>query len=273
MAAFLGVLSALSIGISDLFGRRLIAASSALTAGATMQLFSLVFVLMVAAATASPIEVAPIGWGGVSGLGLGIGIGFYYTGLVNSSATVVAPIVASFSALIPFCYTLLRGATAGALAIGGAIVVVVGLVLITKGTASAGELRSGVGWGVLSGLGYSLGAIGFVEAADADGWWPAVGQRGAAMVLLFAVAAIRRVRPLPPSGHWRDGVLTGATVAATSLLYLASLAADPTVGVITISSFPAFSVLIGRVFFGDPVRSSQAVGIVAVIVGMAAVSV
>lgn len=153
-----------------------------------------------------------------------------------------------------------------------------GLVLVTaerSGAAIAAPVmvRAGLLWGVLSGMSYAVGAIGFVEAAGGDGWWPTVGQRVAAMILLFSIARATGVRPLPPRGQWANGVMTGVVSAAISLLYLASLTIDPTVGVVAISAFPAFSVLIGRVFFADPVRGHHAAGIALVVAGVAAVSV
>lgn len=273
VAAVLGMLTALSIGSSDLFGRRVVAASSAITAGATLHFFSVIFLLAVALATGSSFESNGFAWGGVSGIGLAIGIGCYYTGLTGSTATVVAPIVAALSSLLPFTYTVIRGSEVSMAQVIGALAVVSGLVFVTGGSPSMSHLKGGLLWGGLSGLGYSLGAIGFVEAADSEGWWPTVGQRAAALVLLFVVAAIMGVRPLPPSGQWGNGVMTGAITAITSLLYLSSLSIDPTIGVVAISAFPVFSVMIGRWFFGDQVRPGQAVGIGLVVAGVAAVSV
>lgn len=273
MAAALGLLAAFLIGTSDLFGRRLVLASSAVTAGATLHVFATVFLLGVATVSGSPFDLVELGWGGLSGIGLGIGMGGYYSGLVGSTATVVAPTVAALSALLPFGYTAFRGANVSPAQVVGACVVVCGLVLVTGGSASREHLRAGVPWGVLSGLGYFLGAIGFVEVADADGWWPTVGQRAAAATLLLLVAAVLGIKPIPPSNQWRNGMIAGVITGTTSLLYLASLGFNPTIGVVAISAFPAFTVLIGRTFFGDQVRPWQAAGIALVIAGVAAVSV
>lgn len=251
----------------------MVAVSSALTAGASLQLFAALFLLIVATVTTSPFDGADFGWGGLSGIGLGIGITCYYSGLVRASSTIVAPTVAALSALLPFAYTAVRGADVGPIQVLGALTVVAGLILVTGGSVAGEDLRGGITWGILSGLGYSLGAVGFVEVGESEGWWPTVGQRGAAMLLLFGFALIKGVRPLPPKGHLRNALGAGLTTGVTSLLYLAAIEADPTIGVVAISAFPAFSVLIGRTFFGDTVRAPQAAGIALVIAGVAAVSV
>lgn len=87
VAAVLGMLAALGIGTTDLFGRRVVAASTALTAGATLQLFATVSVLSFAVVSGSAFQPASFVWGGVSGLGLGAGIWLYYSGLVHSVST------------------------------------------------------------------------------------------------------------------------------------------------------------------------------------------
>jgi len=46
-----------------------------------------------------------------SGLGLGLGLLWYFTGLTHSSSAVVAPLVATLSAVIPFLYAVVRGAS------------------------------------------------------------------------------------------------------------------------------------------------------------------
>ena len=49
---------------------------------------------------------------------------------------------------------------------------------------------------------------------------------------------------------------------------LLAVRADPTVAIVTSSIYPAVSVVIGRVFFGDFIRARQVPGIVAVLVGV-----
>ena len=277
----LGLSAALMIGLSDLYGRRVVYASSALTAGTSLQLFASVIVVGVALSTTSPFDLESFLWGGVSGIGLGAGIGFYYTGLVSSTATVVAPLVSSLAAVLPFAYTVGRGRQTAAIGFVGAGLVCLGLILVTRGSVggdgttsdTTGHRWAGLIWGTLSGLAYALGAVGFVEAADADGWWPAVGQRMTATVVMVAATAIAGARLIPPRGQWTNGVMSGVTTAVTSLLYLAALSHDPTVGVIAISAFSAFSVLIGRLFFADTVRPAQALGVGLVVSGVAAVGI
>ena len=76
VAAVLGLLSALGIGLSDLFGRRVVLAASAVTAATAMQLFSALATLAFAVATASSFDTGSFLWGCLSGVGMAGGITF-----------------------------------------------------------------------------------------------------------------------------------------------------------------------------------------------------
>ena len=272
LAALLGLLAAFGIGLSDLFGRRVVLAASAVTAATAMQLFAGVATFAFALVTASEFEPGPFLWGCLSGLGMAGGITLYYLGLERSTSTLVAPIVASLAALLPYLYAVATGTPSSALAVVGAAVAVVGLVFVTGGAVSVERMRAGVKFGLLSGLAYAWAAIAFIEAADAEGWWPPVGQRVAGLIVLLPVASLMGRRRYPPPGQRVNGMLSGFVTAFVSVLYLASLGFNPAVGSVALSTFPVFSVLIGRVFFADALQRSQMVGIALVVGGMAALS-
>lgn len=265
-------MSALGIGLSDLFGRRVVLAASAVTAATAMQLFSALATLAFAVVTASPFDMGSFLWGCLSGLGMAGGITFYYLGLQQSTSTLVAPIVASMSATLPYLYAVSRGTPSSSLAAAGAVVAVLGLVFVTGGALSRERLRAGVKFGILSGLSYASAAISFIEAANVEGWWPPVGQRLIGLLVLLPVATIMGRRHFPPPGQRVNGMMAGLLTAVVSVLYLASLNRNAAVGAVALSTFPVFSVLIGRVFFADALQESQAVGIALVVGGMAMLS-
>ena len=200
------------------------------------------------------------------------GITLYYLGLQQSTATLVAPIVASLSAMLPYLYAVGRGAPSSSLAVAGAAVAVLGLVFVTGGAVSPERLRAGVKFGLLSGLAYAWAAVSFIEAADVEGWWPAVGQRASGLLVLLPIATVMGRRRYPPPGQRINGMMSGLLTAVVSVLYLASLGINAAVGSVALSTFPVFSVVIGRVFFADALQRSQIFGIALVVGGMAALS-
>lgn len=273
MALTLGLLAALTIGLSDLFGRKIVGASGPLTAAASMQIFAALTVVVIAVADRSEFVARAFAFGGLSGLGMGAGLGLYYTGLQRSTSTIVSPLVATLSAIIPFSYAAIRGTAVTMVAILGAGLAIVGLVFITSGAISPARLKAGVKWGLAAGFAYGSSGIAFLEASADDGWWPGVGQRGIAFVLLAVVALFVKAPVVAPAGQRLNALAAGTITGVTSVAYLASLTLNQTIGVVTLATFPAFSVVVGKVFFNDAVQKSQIVGICLVIAGVAAVAI
>ncbi len=117
MGALLGSLTALAIGVSDMFGRRVTASSSPVTASGVMQLCAALVSLLAITFVASEFRIDDVGLGAASGVGMGLGLTCYFGGLQRSSSAVVAPTVATLSAVIPYLYTLVRGTTPTLLAL------------------------------------------------------------------------------------------------------------------------------------------------------------
>jgi drug/metabolite transporter (DMT)-like permease len=273
MGALFGGLSALFIGFSDLFGRRVMGASSATTAAVTMQFVAIFSSFASMLVVASAFGSRDVIIGALSGLGMGAGLAMYYGGIARSSSTVVAPLVGVMSAVIPYGYTLITGARPSAVAIGGATVAFGGLVLITVGKARgrAAFVRTGLLWGFGSGLGYGFGLSVIIEASSDSGAWPAVSQRLIAFLLMVVVAKGISAPVIAPVGVRVSAVTAGVLAGLTTIFYLIGVQADAPPAVVTASMFPAASVAIGRVFYGDSVTRLQAVGIGIVLLGVAGV--
>lgn len=271
MGALLGALSALSIGISDYFTRRVVRVSTALTGALALSVVAIATSALAVAVFGSTMRLADLGIGALSGLGLGVGLATYYAGMTRSSATVVTPIVAVLSAVLPFLFTLVRGASASGWAITGAVVAFLGLALITTG-GPAHHVRPGVTWGLISGIAYGFGLAVVIDASSGAGAWPAVGQRLASTSIVLGLVAARGAPTMPPVGMRGVALAGGVFAGVSTVLYLAGVEADPATAVITSSMFPVASVAIGRVAFGDPVSRSQAAGIAVVLAGVVAVT-
>ncbi len=271
MGAVFGSLGALSIGLSDLFGRRVVVASSALTAAAVMQFVAIFTSVIAVGVEDSRFQAADLGLGALSGVGLGVGLSCYYAGLVRSSSAVVAPLVATLAAVIPFVYTALTDEPPAALAWIGAVVAAGGLVLITFGGEQIERVRAGLIWGTVSGVGYGTGTAALVDVSTTAGQWPAVTQRLAAFVLL-SVAAVVLSQPLtPPRGVRVSAVLAGALAGLTTLFIIFGVAHNARATVVTVSMFPAASVTVGWLFFRDSVTRTQLLGIATALIGVAVV--
>lgn len=268
MGALLGGLTALAIGVSDMFGRKVTAASSPITATAVMQLFATAMSLLAITFVASTFRTGDFALGAASGVGMGGGLACYFGGLRVSSSAVVAPVVATLSAVIPYLYTLAAGTTPSAIALIGALTALAGLVLVTTGGSSRERVRAGLAWGLASGLSYGAGLTFVIETSSASGVWPTVGQRVTAFALMIALAQLLRVPAVPPPGLRGFAAAAGLLAAATSLLYIGGVQIDPQPTVVTSSLFPIASVTGGWLIYRDDVSPTQVAGIA---VGLAGV--
>lgn len=220
MGIVYGALTALSIGLADLFGRRAVNARGPIVAGAIVQSVAILTSFAAVGLVASEFVWSDIVIGLASGIGLGVGLWGYFSGLERSSSTVVAPVVATMSAVLPYAYAVIRGAAPTALAVVGAGVALVGLVVITLGGGRTDAMAAGLRFGAVSGLGYGFGLSVVIEATDASGAWPSVGQRIAAFALMVVIASRLQIDVRPPAGlrlvATAGGVSSGCRPSSTS---------------------------------------------------------
>lgn len=272
MGIVFGLLTSLSIGLSDLFGRRVVRAEGPVVTGLAMQFVAIFTSVAALAVVDSAFDAGDLGIGLASGFGLGVGLACYFAGLQRSSSAVVAPLVATMSAVVPYLYAVVRGAEPSAVAIVGAAIALAGLVVITLGAGRVHHLATGLRWGAYSGCGYGFGLSIVIEASESSGAWPAVGQRIAAFALMIVVVATMRLAPIPAAGLRSFAVVAGVLAGGSTIFYLFGVQADATAAVVTASMFPAVSVVVGRVVYGDDVTLRQVAGIGVVLVGVALVA-
>lgn len=254
-----------------MFGRRVTAATSAVTASAVMQLFAALLSLLAITFVESAWLWGDVWLGAVSGLGMGSGLACYFGGLQRSSSAVVAPIVATLSVVIPYLYTLATGTSPTGLALVGALAALAGLVLVTASGSSTERVRAGVVWGLASGLSYGFALTVVIETSSDSGVWPSVSQRLVAVVLMVTLATGLGVPRVPPGGLRVAAALAGFFAGATSLTYIAGVQIDAQPAVVTAGLFPIASVAGGRFFYGDEVTPPQIAGIAVALAGVTAV--
>lgn len=273
MGALLGLLSSVMIGLSDLFGRKIVRVAGVVTGSFTLQLAAMSTALLSVLLFGGVFSAHDVLIGLISGLGMGVALGAYYRGITLSSATIVSPVVATLSAIIPLGYAIVRGASPSVLALIGSVIAIVGLVVITTGGGTVSHsAKKGLWWATASGIAYGVAFAVVLEATDDAGPWPAVWQRVGGAAVLFLAVQQRRGTALPPRGSRVSGVLAGVFAGLCSVAYIAGVRIDASATVITGSTFPAASVVVGKLAFDDPVSRRQVVGLVVVLLGVVAVA-
>lgn len=273
MGALLGLLSSLMIGLSDLFGRKIVRVAGVASGSLTLQLAAMSTALLSVVLFGGVFSAHDVLIGLVSGICMGVALGAYYRGITVSSATIVSPIVATLSAIIPFGYAVVQGSSPTVLAIIGSVIAIAGLIVITTGGGVVTRsVQKGLWWATASGIAYGIAFAVVLEATDEAGPWPAVWQRVGGASVLFLVVRQRSGSALPPKGSRVSGVLAGVFAGLCSVAYIAGVRIDASATVITASTFPAASVAVGKLAFDDPLSRRQIAGLMIVLLGVVGVA-
>ena len=129
--------------------------------------------------------------------------------------------------------------------------------------------------GLLAGLAFALLFIGLDRAGTRSGAWPLVSSElvGFALLLPFGVRAYARVGP-PPSRDLALIIGVGVIGGIAGLLFLAATGHGQLAIVAVVTSlYPAFTVLLARVFLAEHWSRPQAIGLAVAAAAIVLVSV
>ena len=253
--------------------------------------------------TGVPFQTAGLGWAAAAGAAGGAGLIIFYAGLGAGPMSVVAPVSALVSTVVPVGTALAMGERAGAGVYTGAALCLVAVVLVSMegsgesggsakaggpggpgnpgGTGLGGATRHhatarAVGYGAASGLAFGIFFL-FIRAAGTAGvLWPVCGARVAGSIVVLAAAAwLGTSPPGRAAGRWVLPAAVGAGVldASANVCYLlAARAGLFGVAVVITSLYPGITVLLARVTLGERMRVVQRIGLVLAAAGVALVT-
>jgi len=190
----LAALSAMSYGIGDYCGGRSSRDADSFVVTFVGQLFSLV--LLGAALLAFGDSAPPLRdwlWGAAGGVGGFVGLSLFYLALSKGAMTVVAPLTAMVSSILPVAAGVILGERPNALGYLGIVIALAGIALVTgavglahqKTTASIAVLA------VLGGCGFGWMYVCLDRAHEEAGMWPLLGARIASISISGVVILAR----------------------------------------------------------------------------------
>jgi drug/metabolite transporter (DMT)-like permease len=241
------------------------------------------------------------GWAAASGVCGAGGLIAFYAGFASAPISVVAPVAALVSAVLPVSVAIAGGERPGATVIAGGLICLVAIVLVSAQPADHAPLEHGesrvgegpvaqggvggirlvtsrrllaMGYGAAAGVGFGLFFIFLKNAGQSGVLWPVAISRSAGSVVAFGLALATRTRLR--SG--RDGItgialLSGAIDAAANVCYvLATRAGLFGLAVVITSLYPGITVLLARVLLGERMRWVQRTGLLLAAVGVVLVT-
>jgi drug/metabolite transporter (DMT)-like permease len=273
-----GLAAALCWGSGDFSGglaSRRINATSVVVAGYTVG-----FVLLLALALIwrepfpAPMDLL---WGGLAGVVGALGLIAFYTALASGKMGIAAPVSAVLTAMLPVLFSTLTVGLPGPLRLGGFVLALLAIALISRPEPAADGQPQGIGLAVLAGCGFGCFFILVSRVSPGATFWPLAVARLTSVVALLVVMALRRQQKQSLlSGVRRVAllVLLAGTLDAlgNAFFVLAAHSGRLDVAAILSSLYPAATVLLAAFVLRERVTRIQAVGILLVLLAIPLIS-
>lgn len=276
MVAIFALAAAVLYGTADFLGGAASRRTSALAALSVTAPVGLAVAVIAALAAGGPIRLAGLWWGVAGGAAGGVGFIAFYAGLAAGPMSVVAPVSALVSTVLPVGVAVAQGERPGPAVVVGAAICLVAITLVSmEGTRPGSGRRAparGLGYALVAGLGFGLFLLFLRNAGTSGVLWPVAESKLAGAVIAVAAAAATRTRPL-----WWGADRRGFTMALASGLFdatanacyvLATRAGLFGLAVVITSLYPGITVLLARVTLGERMRLIQRAGLALAAVGI-----
>jgi drug/metabolite transporter (DMT)-like permease len=238
-----------------------------------------------------------VGWAAASGVCGAAGLIAFYAGFASAPISVVAPVAALASAVLPVGVAIAGGERPAATAITGGSICLVAIVLVsaqpsdhapgghgqdpaggtrlvTSGRLAASGRLLALGYGAAAGVGFGLFFIFLKNAGQSGVLWPVAISRSAGTVVAFGIALATRTRlRLGRGGITGIALVSGAIDAAANVCYvLATRVGLFGLAVVIASLYPGMTVLLARVLLGERMRWVQRAGLLLAALGVVLVT-
>src|SRR5215469_12111823 len=166
-------------------------------------------------------QAAGIAWGACAGAVGGVGFLFFYAGLAAGPMSVVAPLSALVSTVLPVAVALAEGERPGLRVYAGALICVVAIISVSSGggrpargapgagtgaqlgppagTRAPGAGRRtarGIGYGIASGAAFGMFFLFIRNGGESGAFWPVAVARIAGTLIVVIAAAGTRTGPV-----------------------------------------------------------------------------
>jgi drug/metabolite transporter (DMT)-like permease len=277
----LALLASIFIGISDFLGGTASRTHSPLETSVVVFVVTLVTLVPIALLLgASDLTVHDAGLGAVSGLPTSVAYVGFFTAIGRGRMSIVVPISAAVTALLPAIVGIAEGNVLSTVALGGVLCALVAIPLVAYETDDDGEVAAGDGWSparqvlvsILCGVGFGIYFICVGHTHRGSGLWPTVASLVVAIAVLVPLAARGGVMPAVASLS-RLAVAGGVALGLADVALTTALQRGPlTIASVLGNLYPLVTIALGVAVLGERVRSWHAIGIVLAVVGVAMIA-
>ena len=221
-----------------------------------------------------------VGWAAASGVCGSSGLIAFYAGFAAAPISVVAPVAALVSTVLPVGVAISGGERLTASMVAGGLICLAAIVMVSmpparRGRPDGGRPRGsqgrddrhdtasrlrGLGYGVAAGAGFGLFFLCLKNAGQSGVLWPVAVSRTTGAMVAFGIALATRTRPWRHAGGGTGviALVSGAVDAAANVCYvLATRAGLFGLAVVITSLYPGMTVLLARWLLGERMRWLQ----------------
>ena len=270
-ALLLALAGSLAYGAADFLGGVAARGAHVLRVVVIAAPASLLVEVLVWPALGADFAASALAWGAASGVASAAAFALLYRTLAIGPMSVLSPVTALVSAVLPVSVGLIGGEELGAVALGGMALALAAVVLVSAGTDIGGArpTRTALTLAFGAGAAIALQLVCLDQAPDDSGVAPLlVGRTVSSVVVLGAAFALRSaLGDARPSV--RASAAAGALDSVANLAFLLAVRDGPLAVVAVITAlYPAGTVLLARILLAERIGRTQLAGL-----GLAAVAV
>ena len=280
LVVIVGLASAVIFGTADFFGGLASKRISPVRVVAISALIGLTLLLVATPLVGGRFSWEAVLWGGLSGVVGSVAILTLYAALAIGPMSILSPLTAVISAIVPVTWGLLQGerlSVLGYLALGIALIAVVLVGFVPEKGAVRPSLR-GVAYAIISGVLIGVLLILLNQAPNDSGLLPLVFNRASYLVILWAIVLVLvlrgrargdgpapRIRPVLP-------LIIGAGVAdslANTLIIIGLRLGDLSVIAVLTALYPAGTIALAAIVLKERIAPVQWAGLALALVAAA----
>ncbi len=263
-AILLALASSLGYGASDFAGGLAARGAHVLRVVAVAAPAGLVVSLAMLPLGGSIWTPSAVAWGGGSGVASAAAFALLYRTLALGPMSILSPLTAVISGIIPVLVGLAEGERLGGLAWVGLVAALVAIVLVSGGPAGPSGRASRRALVLATGAGVAVAGqlICLHQAPSDSGLAPLVAGGAVSSALLVTLAAARRRQLGAARPRLRLAVGSGALSALANLAFLVAVrTGDLSIVAVITALYPAGTVLLARIVLGERLHRVQLAGL------------
>jgi drug/metabolite transporter (DMT)-like permease len=208
------------------------------------------------------------GWAMAAGFLGGTALAVFYRALSAGNMGLTAPVGAVLGAAIPTIVDAFLEGMPGPIRMAGFALAGIGIWLISRSEGSTGR-PEGIGLAALAGIGFAGYFLCIRQAGNGSALWLAAISRAMSLSATGAIVLLtRQFRPMDATGI-RWGILAGLLDVSGSAFFIqASQKGRLDTAVMVSSLYPAFTVLLARIFLREQFTRWRVAGLVAALLAV-----